>query len=178
MKMYLSSKMVLSAFVSVIAMVLGSCGKTDSPEKKSETDNDQIIPSNAEPSKPLPIRDSEPSAPSAPFIMSFEFNDISNKILLPKCSQCHNESNRLGGVDLSSYESIRKSQVFPPLVIPFSPEKSSIYDLVQKGSMPKGPNKLSAEEISALRQWIANGAKRRESDPVPTPVPRPTEPPD
>jgi len=82
------------------------------------------------------------------------FNDISSRILQPKCVACHSSSQSSGGVDLSSYTSVMR------VVIANSPNSSSLYRVTSSGSMPPGGPQLSASELQTIYQWISNGANR------------------
>lgn len=104
------------------------------------------------------------------------FASIQEKILNTKCVVCHSGAEPAGAIDLSSYESILKSNAFPPLVMRLQPLKSNIYLVSKSGKMPPGPSKLSEIENDALEKWIASGARKNETDPIPTPTPVPTEP--
>ncbi|OQW53833.1 MAG: hypothetical protein A4S09_06345 [Proteobacteria bacterium SG_bin7] len=101
------------------------------------------------------------------------YKSVSANIVKNKCVTCHNSVKKENGIDLSSYEKIFAPEVFPPLIIPFNPEKSSLYKSVLSGKMPKNDRSLSQLELKALYDWIKNGAKKEEL-PKPTPAPTPT----
>lgn len=183
---------------SVVAVgIIASCGKSQPATKKPETpqnDDSNGVPTQKpnESATPLasvtppaipttditPVATPEPTASPTPLVVLPLFDDINAKIFQTKCVKCHNSTRSAGQVDLSDYDKIMTSKVFPPLVMPLLPEKSSIYTIVRGGAMPKGSARLEPIEVSAIEKWIAAGAKRNESDPDPTPVPIPTEPPD
>ena len=104
------------------------------------------------------------------------FTSIQEKILKTKCVACHSGTSPALNIDLSSYENIINSVAFPPLVVRGEPLKSNLVKVVESGKMPYGPNKLSDAEKAVLKTWIANGARKNETDPLPTPTPVPTEP--
>lgn len=106
------------------------------------------------------------------------FASLNRSLFVPKCLSCHSGPNSPHGVDVSSYNSIVNSPMFPPLIIPGNPEKSSLYQACASGVMPKGAPHLPDAYMQALYQWIKNGAKENEDDPNPTPsvTPSPTEP--
>ncbi len=115
--------------------------------------------------------------------LTSSFRSLQQNVFTPKCVECHSGSNSPHGIDLSNYQKIVNSPLFPPLVIPGNPEGSSLYEVCASGEMPKGAQHLSSEELKALYDWIKNGAKETEDppspNPSPTPSPTPTgEPPD
>ena len=77
------------------------------------------------------------------------FSSISEKILLPKCVQCHDSRRR----NFSTYAGIIND------VEAYRPEESELDEVVQEGSMPIGIPVLSDDEVIAIYLWIQNGAK-------------------
>lgn len=104
------------------------------------------------------------------------FSSLKSSLIDRSCTSCHSGSNPPHGINLTSYDKIMNSAVFPPLVVPGNPEASSLYQVVANGSMPKNAASWSPKSIKALYDWIKNGAKADESDPTPIPSPHPTEP--
>ena len=93
--------------------------------------------------------------------LGVSFQTLNEKILIPKCLRCHRsgkQSNHF--IDLSSYNSIVSSGVFPPLVVEGKPEESSLYTSVREFRMPEQGTKLIEQEIEYIRNWILLGAKR------------------
>lgn len=186
------SKLSFLPLASVIAVaMMGSCGRSQSAGKKpdapqngdstgepSPTANATATPVSTSTPTAAPTATAEPTASPTPLVVLPTFDDINARIFQTKCVKCHNGTKSAGKVDLTSYDKIMNSVVFPPLVIPRSPEQSNVYTIVRDGAMPKGSTRLEAVEVSAIQKWIAAGGKRNESDPDPTPVPLPTEPPD
>jgi len=73
-------------------------------------------------------------------------------ILAEKCGRCH-ISRRSGDVSLASV-----SQMIG-LISGGDSSASQLYTVIEDDSMPKGNNKLTAEEKSAVKTWIDQGAK-------------------
>jgi hypothetical protein len=108
-----------------------------------------------------------------------DFSSIQQNLVNSKCIRCHSGPGSPHGVDLSSYDTIVNSGLFPPLIVPGSPESSSLYTSIAAGRMPKGGPKLSESTVGALYEWIKNGAKEIEDPSTPSPSPTPGgEPPD
>ncbi|MDZ4677035.1 MAG: c-type cytochrome domain-containing protein [Oligoflexia bacterium] len=106
------------------------------------------------------------------------YKSVSTNIIQNKCVSCHNSVKKDNGIDLSSYEKIFAPEVFPPLIIPGNPEKSSLFKSVLSGKMPKDAQPLSQKQLKAIYDWIKNGAKKEEqpSKPNPPTTPEPDEP--
>lgn len=103
------------------------------------------------------------------------FAFIQRTIIEPKCLSCHMGSRAAMGIDLSSYGKIMDSRT----VVPFKPEQSRFFTIIESGSMPKGGQRLSDSEIQRVFDWIEKGAPQGAApEPTPTPTPTPTpEPP-
>lgn len=75
-----------------------------------------------------------------------------------RCLICHNSSARIGGLDLSSYQSALTTGARGPAVIPGDPDKSQLVIVQSAGNHPE---QLSPDEIEQLRQWILAGAPEK-----------------
>ncbi len=93
------------------------------------------------------------------------FDSIYERIFVSRCIICHNPSGRAHKMPLD-----KKTLLNSPygIVVPGKPEESTlIRDLEHTSEEPdmfmpppsKGLKKLSIEEISVIKTWIANGAK-------------------
>jgi hypothetical protein len=85
-------------------------------------------------------------------------------VLQAKCLGCHGEGTELeGGLDLRSREAMLKGGDTGPALVPGFPTQSSIYQAVLRtGDVvmpPKEANRLTTDEIAALKRWIQTGAK-------------------
>ncbi len=81
-------------------------------------------------------------------------------IFLAKCSECHGRSLSRPRAALYLHE-LRQVASNPEWVVPYAPEKSYLWTLLQNDDMPakgarSGP--LTAEEKETVRAWIAAGA--------------------
>lgn len=110
---------------------------------------------------PKHIGDFEDREAQAEKALAANFGAINSLIIQPKCLSCHKTgSSNNHYVNLSSYESILKSNVFPPLIVPGNPEQSSLYTSIRDGRMPKRSSKLSNRYAKVLFDWISKGAKK------------------
>lgn len=82
-------------------------------------------------------------------------------ILQAKCSVCHNQQTKLGGWDASTYESVITSGDHGPAVIPGDALNSLLAQRIQgtSGAIMPPTGSLPQEEIQAILDWIAAGAK-------------------
>jgi formylglycine-generating enzyme required for sulfatase activity len=94
-----------------------------------------------------------------------DFVEHVQPILEMNCVSCHRGDKPDGGFDLSTRKLAFESGDNPPAIVPFEPEKSSLYTLTRVPTsdetlMPPaekgGP--LEKDAIESLRRWIAQGA--------------------
>ncbi len=74
-----------------------------------------------------------------------QFSSIRDRILIPKCINCHEE--------LSSHKELLQG-----LVVPGKPASSELYEVISSGFMPPYSDQLLDEEKDAIRVWIEKGA--------------------
>src|SRR3989344_3562866 len=86
-----------------------------------------------------------------------DYEALKTFVFSARCTNCHNPTNRRGGVDLSEYEVITSSG---GLVIPGNPTASLLYRTVAGGSMPEGGPPLEEFEVRAIFDLIQKGAPR------------------
>ena len=82
-------------------------------------------------------------------------------LLENRCLKCHGPVMQLGKLDLRDRASALKGSGKGAGIVPGEPEKSPVYRHVAGLDQPQMPmdGKLKPEEISLLRDWIAQGAK-------------------
>jgi len=116
------------------------------------------IPPQAPPaSTPAPVAATQLPSSGAPG----SFSDQVLPIFQAKCAMCHNTSTTLGGWDASSYESVTTTGNNGPVVIAGDVENSLLAQLLQgaTGKFMPPQGSLPQEEIQAILDWIAAGAK-------------------
>ncbi len=90
--------------------------------------------------------------------------DVVAPVLSAKCSACHSEVKRRGGLSLADYSSLRKGGESGEVVKPGEPSASELYRRITlppdaEGYMPKNhKSPPSQAEIDVLRWWIEIGA--------------------
>jgi len=93
-------------------------------------------------------------------------------VLEAKCLACHGAA-RISDLDLRERATILKGGKRGPAVVPGNAEESLLYKAVRREGelqMPLGKAPLTADEISALRDWINAGA-RLDATPATDPAP-------
>jgi hypothetical protein len=87
-------------------------------------------------------------------------------LLARHCLDCHNPSDRKGGLDLTRRERALAGGENGPSLKPGDPAASLLIERVVAGEMPpQGRTKLSEQECDLLRDWVGRGAPW-ESDPI------------
>jgi uncharacterized membrane protein len=90
--------------------------------------------------------------------------DVVAPLLAAKCSACHNEDKRRGGLSFADYASLKKGGESGAAIKPGDPTGSELYRRITLPSnadeyMPKNhKSPPSPAEIEVLRWWIAIGA--------------------
>ena len=83
-----------------------------------------------------------------------------------RCSSCHNDGKRKGGLSLARYDTVMKGGEHGPVIVAGDEMKS---DLVRRISLPPSDNDfmphdgktpLSTDQTAAIRWWVAKGAPR------------------
>jgi cytochrome c553 len=81
-------------------------------------------------------------------------------LLQAKCLRCHGEKFRRADLDLRTHAGALKGGESGPAVVPGKPDQSPLYEKAHSGAMPPGgKDRLSEAEVSAIRRWIAAGAR-------------------
>ncbi|MEQ8788302.1 MAG: PSD1 and planctomycete cytochrome C domain-containing protein [Pirellulaceae bacterium] len=118
--------------------------------------------------------DADSSTPTVDFV-----RDV-RPLLSAKCFACHGPDAKEGGLRLDSREAaLAEADSGDRAIVPGRPDQSRLLDRVTHDDadlrMPQGKEPLSAEQVAALRNWIAAGApfQRHWADvpPVQSPLP-------
>ena len=81
-----------------------------------------------------------------------------------KCNVCHGAAMVQGELDLRTKAALIKGGKSGPGIVVGSSASSLLLDKVASGTMPPGDDRLSSEEVEALRLWIDKGAPNNEAD--------------
>lgn len=93
--------------------------------------------------------------------MKITYDDHVKPIFREKCFACHNTDKKVGGLDLSSFISMMEGGASGTAIEPGSPDDSYLWLLVNhdiEPYMPPKADKLPAESLKTIRDWIEAGA--------------------
>lgn len=92
------------------------------------------------------------------------FEDKLAGVLRQRCAKCHGAETQKANFALHTAAALRKGSETGPVITPGEPEKSRLYEVVAAGEMPpRGETSLSVEELQLLHDWLAGGARFRET---------------
>src|SRR5262245_2858171 len=80
-------------------------------------------------------------------------------VLARNCLECHNASDKKGGLDLTRRDTALAGGDSGKVLLPGEPEKSPLLARLEASEMPpEGRSKLSVDERKLVHEWIAAGA--------------------
>jgi hypothetical protein len=82
-----------------------------------------------------------------------------------KCLLCHGETLKQHGLDLRTRDGLLRGGESGPAIVPGAARTSLLYKKVDSGAMPSGGEKLNAQAVELIREWIDAGALREGEDP-------------
>lgn len=81
------------------------------------------------------------------------------------CIECHDTKSRgqYGGLSLQTGREAMSTGRLAPVILPGDPDASLLFKVLRFGhedplAMPPAPDKISDEQLSAVREWIQAGA--------------------
>ena len=82
-------------------------------------------------------------------------------ILKASCSKCHSGKDSKGGIDLSSYMTMKKGGKDGPIFVEGDPTKSPLVTSISgdKPDMPKKAAPLTKAQVLLISTWVKEGAK-------------------
>ena len=108
---------------------------------------------------PLAALAADPTAkPTAEQVEHFEKHV--RPLLVEQCVSCHGPKKQKGGLRLDTAEGLKKGADEGPVVVPGSPDTSSLIKSVRrKGEYAMPPEKgLTADQVATLEAWVKTGA--------------------
>ncbi len=83
------------------------------------------------------------------------------RVFESRCLSCHNSNGKKGGLSLATHKELLAGGESGPAVVPGKPAESLLLDYIsgERPAMPKNGPPLAAEEVAAIRAWIAAGAR-------------------
>jgi len=77
-------------------------------------------------------------------------------ILEKNCVKCHSDSQKMAGLDLSTFAGLMVGGTNGPVIAPGKPERSLLWKMIETDKMPMG-GKLGSAEKQALKAYIEQG---------------------
>ncbi|HEY2250763.1 MAG TPA: DUF1549 domain-containing protein, partial [Planctomycetaceae bacterium] len=89
------------------------------------------------------------------------FHDKVAPIFERHCVACHQGEKPKGGLSLTTAGRLKKGGESGVVIEPGKPDESLLVELIsgEKPAMPQKARPLSKDDVAAIRQWIAEGAK-------------------
>ena len=157
-------KLLQPLFALPVLLILVACNAGN-----GEGLNEQGRPNAETPVLELPNNPSEPPV-TDPNKISANLTSIQEHVFTPICSSCHGGANPAAGQDLSTIKNsithlinVQSSNPLFKRVAPGLPTQSYLYLKITGNSqagarMPLGQAPLSEEAITAIKDWISQGA--------------------
>jgi WD40 repeat protein len=102
------------------------------------------------------------------------FADHVAPILKRHCSECHGESRKKSGLDLSNYDAALKGSNGGKVVMAGRPTRSRLLELITSeedaSRMPLGRDPVPPAEIAIIKTWIAEGLRENATSAVNLPT--------
>ncbi|MDO8538895.1 MAG: DUF1553 domain-containing protein [Opitutaceae bacterium] len=161
MRSGLLASIALVASAACISLETG-CAKNDSAAAKRGAEKTASVASTTAAALP---------ATSAPALAKLSFNEHIQPILSDNCYACHglDKNSRKGELRLDRGEfAFAKRKDSGPAIIPGKPDESPLVQRIEskdeKKTMPppEAHKTLTAEQVTLLRRWIAEGAEYQE----------------
>ena len=100
----------------------------------------------------------EEAAAAKPIDAAKQFDTTVGRLLALRCLECHNDSDRKGGLDLSRFRTALAGGDSGKVLLAGSAEQSLLWQQVESEEMPPDES-LTVSEKALLKEWIAAGAK-------------------
>ncbi len=84
------------------------------------------------------------------------FKDEILPILNKSCNKCHNDNQKMAGLDLSTFSGVMAGGTNGPVIAPGKPERSPLWKMIESDRMPMG-GKLSNADKQAIKAYIEQG---------------------
>jgi hypothetical protein len=97
---------------------------------------------------------------SVPLLAQVDFATTIHPILVTRCAPCHSGPSPQAGFSVESRTAILRS------IKPFKPDESVLLRRIKAGEMPPVDEKLTASQIAAVQNWIAEGAPWTDTNPT------------
>ncbi len=87
------------------------------------------------------------------------FRETIAPIFAKRCLACHNARTAKGRYNMETFAAVMKGGESGEVIDPGDGDFSTLYAMVEDGSMPKEADPLTKEQLASIKQWINTGAK-------------------
>ena len=153
------NKTLLVEGLSVLAILLSSCAGTSPAAMPATAAVSAASPTVAQPPPASPTITLPPDpATQAPIAQASFANDVM-PIFQATCVKCHGKEQIKAGLDLRTYETTMQGSFKGVVIVPGDAANSFLVQQVVNGKMPKLGQKLTAEQIQIITDWVNTGAQ-------------------
>ncbi|WZO97178.1 c-type cytochrome domain-containing protein [Isosphaeraceae bacterium EP7] len=103
----------------------------------------------------------ETKAEAAPADAALVFSRDIAPVLVANCARCHNDKQKRGGFDQTSFAGLMKGGKTGPAIVAGKPEESRLLQMIsgeETPKMPPGQTNLAPETIERIAKWVKAGA--------------------
>ena len=95
-----------------------------------------------------------------------DYNSQIQPIFNSSCTNCHSGSDAEENLSLDSYNDVINGGDSGDVIIPYDHANSLLWQYINSGFMPPGPNDLIDSQIALIAQWINEGALPEPNEPM------------
>jgi mono/diheme cytochrome c family protein len=150
------SKLLSFTILVVLSVLVTACG---SPTSEVQTPAETSIATSESPASNSDLASATPASGDLTVAVEASFSKDILPIFTAKCVNCHGVEKINRGLDLTSYDKTMAGSVKGPVISTGDAESSTLFKLVLEGKMPKRGGKLTAEQITLIKEWINAGAQ-------------------
>ena len=101
-----------------------------------------------------------------PLYAEIDYNSEIQPIFNVSCISCHSGSDPEEELNLSSYNNVMNGGDSGDVIIPYDHANSLLWQYINSGFMPPGPNDLIDSQVALIAQWINEGALPEPNEPM------------
>ena len=114
-----------------------------------------LFPSHQPPAAGAPQENEADSSERAESVAPKFFNDEVLPILRANCVRCHGPAVATRQLKLNTLQGVLEGSASGAILVPGSPHKSKLYEMVSQGLMPADkPGSVSSDDVATIRRWI------------------------
>lgn len=158
-----SKKNIFVVLGLMAALLISACASaaaaTETAPQAQPTAEVVAVAATVAPATEVPAAPAATEAPAAGTAAEPLFSKDIKPMLETSCVGCHGGLKTSKGLDLKSYASLMAGSQNGAVVIAGDPDNSKLVQMIVAGKMPKKGDKLTAEQLQLIKDWIKAGAK-------------------